>query len=301
MLPLEDEEIVEQLRKSMDQLEQIYSVIQDEDGEVLSGAHRLRAGATKIHVMDTRRIAMRLGVSRKMVKLMIKLHSNIQRTVPREETRKILEEMAEELVRHGVKPEDVATELVKHVPYSRQYVLELLPEKYKKKEKVEAGKVSGERRRPDLYSSVRFNRTKMEGSEPVKMEVVSVRPMGEIRKPQIPFKERMEIKAYTRPEIYLADLLSKGGIRFLTQYPVERPDMMEDGRPKVYMIDILVGDSLALEIDGEGHDPSKDEERDSFLREKGYSVLHIPAGAIERFPDFVLNVIKLIGGIDYGE
>ena len=127
-----DSETIDLLKRSIEQLGQIYSVIIDTDGEVLAGRHRLKAGATKKTIVDTGKIAERLGVSRKMAKLMIILHSNVQRKVSREETRELILEMARELEAQGVPKEKIASELYKkYVPYSERYIQELLPDEYK--------------------------------------------------------------------------------------------------------------------------------------------------------------------------
>ena len=124
------------LERSLKQLGQIYSVIIDSDGEVLAGRHRLKAGATKKVTIDTQKIAERLGISRKMAKLMIILHSNVQRRVSKEETRELILEMARELEAQGVPKEKIAAELYKkYVPYSERYIRELLPDEYKQVEK----------------------------------------------------------------------------------------------------------------------------------------------------------------------
>jgi very-short-patch-repair endonuclease len=131
-----DHEALELLERSIRQLGQIYSVIEDSDGEVLAGRHRLQAGATKKTVIDTQKIAERLGISRRMAKLMIILHSNVQRRVSREETREIILEMAKELEKQGIPKEKIASELYKkYVPYSERYIRELLPDEYKQVEK----------------------------------------------------------------------------------------------------------------------------------------------------------------------
>lgn len=127
-----DPEALELLKRSIEQLGQIYSVIVDSDGEVLAGRHRLEAGATKKVTIDTQEIAERLGVSRAMAKLMIILHSNVQRKVSKEETREIILKMAKELEAQGIPKEKIASELYKkYVPYSEQYIRQLLPDEYK--------------------------------------------------------------------------------------------------------------------------------------------------------------------------
>ena len=53
---------------------------------------------------------------------------------------------------------------------------------------------------------------------------------------------------------------------------------------------------LIVELDGEGHDLgfAYDQRRDSFLRERGYNVLRIPAGEMLRNADGVLAQIAAV-------
>ena len=296
-----DEEIVELLKRSRETLGEIYPIIVAPDGEVLSGRHRVKAGWRRTHTANVEKVAERFGVPEKTAKKIIKLHMNIQRRPPQEETRAIIVEMARDLEELGVEKKKIASELVRRgmVPYTERYVQMLLPDEYKQVEHkpkepeiFRVSKTAGEK--PEIGEKSTPHPGETRRFEPVRMEVVSVRPIppGEIRKPQVPFRDRMRVKAYTGPEVALAGILSKAGVRFRTQEPVDSGLKNPDGTPKVYRIDILVGDRLAVEVDGGGHVP--DPERDEVLRGKGYVVLHVPSGVIERFPDFVLDVVKTI-------
>ncbi|MEM2512697.1 MAG: hypothetical protein QXU81_00030 [Candidatus Bathyarchaeia archaeon] len=139
-----DKEIVDALKESRSKLGEIYPILIDYDGEILSGSHRKAAGWTKIERIDSREIAEKLKLPLQMAKLLIKMHTNIQRKPTIDETRELLLDMAECLEKSGVPTENVSVELAKYVPYSRDYIRDLLPEKYKLPHKVEAGKKTKE-------------------------------------------------------------------------------------------------------------------------------------------------------------
>ena len=136
-----DQDIVNMLSTSKQLLGEMYPIIVDYDGEVLSGAHRKQAGWQKTCQIDTRQLAEKWQVTPLMAKDMVRIHMNIQRKPTREETQIILLRMAKELEAKGTVKENVASELAKFVTYSPSWIGELLPDEYKHKEKVEAGAV----------------------------------------------------------------------------------------------------------------------------------------------------------------
>lgn len=136
-----DEGIIEKLTQSREIIGEVNPIILDWDGEVLSGSHRKEAGWERKYKVDTRELAEKWDVTPLMAKDMIRLHLNIQRKPSKEETQFLLRRMALSLKDKGIPAEMVATELAKRVPYSHQYVLQLLPDKYKQQEKaVKLGK-----------------------------------------------------------------------------------------------------------------------------------------------------------------
>lgn len=120
-----DAEVVELLRRSVEQQGQLLPVIKDQYGNILSGRHRKAADPdwreTTVVVEDE------LDRELKIV------HFNVQRRPSREETAARLLRIAELLEERGVSAENVCSEMAKLVPYSKQYISELLPEKYKRK------------------------------------------------------------------------------------------------------------------------------------------------------------------------
>jgi very-short-patch-repair endonuclease len=78
------------------------------------------------------------------------------------------------------------------------------------------------------------------------------------------------------PEVMLwCELKARaGGIRFRKQHPI-----------KPYFVDFYcAGAKLVIEIDGIVHDmgarPARDEQRDAFLRSKGFRVVRVPASEV---------------------
>jgi len=126
---------VKNLKKSLDTFGQIYAIIVDETGDIINGRHRARAGAYHKEVVNTAELAHRLGVSQEAARILLRMHSNVQRKVSEEETREELLALAEAFEKQGIPKEKIPEMLIKWVPYSERYIRELLPDEYKHKEK----------------------------------------------------------------------------------------------------------------------------------------------------------------------
>lgn len=274
-----DQEIIEELRRSLKQLGQIYPVIRDYDGEILVGKHRLKAGATDIHDIDTRVLAKKAGTTPKMMKLMIKYHSNIQRRMSREEMREMVIEMAKELERQGVPKEEIASELYKkHLPHhSPQYILSLLPDEYKRKEKAVSPGRPPKESRIEMKEKPKDSYIKMQKSEPfVKL---SLTEQGKEKfdivkeKPKIPVTEeeitRRIHSPVSRMDIEVPKLLNERGVRgFRIQEPIcvyqLIPDLMFPSK------------RVMVFLDGPGHKHSELElDMREAMRRRGWRVLEI--------------------------
>lgn len=123
------------LKKSLNTVGQIYAIIEDETGEIVSGRHRAMAGALGRRTVNLQEIAQSLGVNREAAKIIVRMHSNVQRKVSEEETKLELLALAEALGNQGIPKEKIPEELIKWAPYSERYIRELLPDEYKHKEK----------------------------------------------------------------------------------------------------------------------------------------------------------------------
>lgn len=122
-----DTEIVEQLKNSRRALGEFYPILIDYDGEILAGNHRSKAGWKKVQRIDSREVARKLNVSVDLAKLLIKMHTNVQRRVRMEETQLLLLKCAEELEKMGVPKERICAKLAELTPYSQFYISHLLP------------------------------------------------------------------------------------------------------------------------------------------------------------------------------
>lgn len=139
-----DLEVIKQLKLSKEIVGEVNPIIVDWDGELLSGQHRKQAGWQTVHKVDSRQLAKEWNVTPLMAKHMFRLHMNVQRKPSREETQKLLMELAKELEKKGIQKDNIASELVKIVPYSQRWIELLLPQELKRAEKAEAGKLGAE-------------------------------------------------------------------------------------------------------------------------------------------------------------
>ena len=132
-----DGEIVEGLKKSRGVLGELYPIIKDESGVILSGKHRDAAGWTAVSLIDTKAIAKKLGLDAgdpadiAIAQALVVIHSNWQRKVSLEETKKNLVVLAQVLEAKGTPKERVCARVSELVPYSERWVRELLPDEFK--------------------------------------------------------------------------------------------------------------------------------------------------------------------------
>jgi len=126
----------ESLHKSITLVGELYPILENQDGKILDG--NTRAASNPKHHRKT------IQTKSRTEEILIRVHAHHRRRISQEETRTILLELAGEFLKSGVVTEKVAQEVVKVVPYSEGYVLELLPSEFKEGRKVEAGKVSAQ-------------------------------------------------------------------------------------------------------------------------------------------------------------
>lgn len=123
-----DQETVERLKKSTEIVGYLGEVVKDQDGAILSGRHRKAA--------DPEWPEKQVNVTDPLQRELLILHYNVQRTVPREETQRRLLRIAKLVESTGVAKNEVCSEVAKLVPYSHQYVTQLLPDDYKQSDKA---------------------------------------------------------------------------------------------------------------------------------------------------------------------
>ena len=96
-------------------------------------------------------------------------------------------------------------------------------------------------------------------------------------------------KSMSLPEILLWQSLRRKslGLKFRRQHPVPP-----------YVIDFYCARyRLAVEVDGEVHDRGDRPMRDTFLKRRGYRVVHVPARDVLKNPEAVAETIALSVGI----
>jgi len=109
-----------------------------------------------------------------------------------------------------------------------------------------------------------------------------------LRKPSV-YRARKLRRAMSLPEAMLWQQLrgKKLGFKVLRQHPIGP-----------YVVDFYVSAArLVIEVDGEAHDradrPAKDERRDGYLDDRGYSIMRVPAVAVLNNLEGVLEGIAV--------
>jgi hypothetical protein len=150
-----DQEVIESLKKSREIIGEIDEVLIDQNQNIIDGAHRLKAypgWKTRVVQADYKQ------------RILLRLHRNYRRTVSKEETKKLLNELAAILKSEGIPEELIAQEIVKLSPYSEAYTLSLLPKKYKQPKAVKAAKATYK----VLYKEEKTKKEKTEPKQPKK-------------------------------------------------------------------------------------------------------------------------------------
>lgn len=118
-----DENMVELLKRSVEQQGELLPVVKDQHGNLLAGRHRKAAKP------DWRETTVM--VTDELDRLLKIIHFNVQRRPSKEETATRLLEIAKILEDKGVELANISSQIAKLVPYSEQWIRELLPDKYK--------------------------------------------------------------------------------------------------------------------------------------------------------------------------
>ena len=126
---MDEEEFIEFLRKSREQIGELEPVIMTEDGRIIDGRHRLAAhpGWRKVIVKKSPKEALKE-----------RIHRTLKSRVTRKERKAQILEYALYLEEEGVKPEKMVSALAKELPFSEDYLRKLPPAKYKNKERRKA-------------------------------------------------------------------------------------------------------------------------------------------------------------------
>jgi predicted transcriptional regulator len=121
-----DEEIVEWLRRSREQVGELEPVIVTPEGDVIDGKHRLKAypgwKTQVVQVEDLRKVIERV-------------HRNIHRRMDKAEIKEAVLQLAVVYEKSGVPREQIVDKLKEVLPFSESYIRQLLPAKYKREYK----------------------------------------------------------------------------------------------------------------------------------------------------------------------
>lgn len=134
-----DQDTIEKLQKSIQIVGHLGEVIKDQEGTILSGRHRKLA--------DPDWPEKEVTVTDPLQRELLIVHYNVQRTVSKEETQRRLLNIAKILESTGIPKNEICTKVAELVPYTPQYVRQLLPDEYKRVEfapKIEAKPVSAQ-------------------------------------------------------------------------------------------------------------------------------------------------------------
>ncbi|MEM2293388.1 MAG: hypothetical protein QXX41_08945 [Nitrososphaerota archaeon] len=137
-----DKEVIENLKKSRQIIGEIYPVIIEKDtGIVLAGRHRQEAGWESVKEIDIKNIVKALELPEteeayELARILFMIHSNIQHKPSKDETKKLILQIAQLLEKIGAPKDRVSSILSKILPYSDRYIRDLLPEEYKMESKA---------------------------------------------------------------------------------------------------------------------------------------------------------------------
>lgn len=286
-----DEGALEDLKASLRVVGQIYSVLtcKQHPDRVLAGRHRREAGMGKPYLLDVEDRAQKFGCSHEEMEQLILIHSNVQRQVSKAERYEELNAYAKLLETQGVAKHEIASKIASKVPFSEQYVFELLPEEFKSPEKVEAGRKGG------AEKSAKLSLAKSSISEPEIKEDFNKTGLREPTSYPGPSQSDGRQSEYTEAHVSLLNALTKRRLNCRSEVAFERPgELTSEGQPKTYQSDIVVEDRVIVEVEGEGSSSRDNEKRDFFFKEQGFVVKHIPNDLAQKYPEFVADLIQLM-------
>ena len=121
-----DEEIIQWLKRSREQVGELEPVYATLEGEVIDGKHRLKAypgwKMQTVQVDDLRKIVERI-------------HRNIHRKMSKNETKQAVIQLALALEKMGTPKEELIDKIKQNLPFSEDYIRSLLPAKFKREYK----------------------------------------------------------------------------------------------------------------------------------------------------------------------
>jgi len=309
----------ESLQKSIKTVGELYPVLENQDGKILDGNHRVQSNPA--HHRKT------VQTKNRAEEILVRLHAHPRRQVPQEETKALLLELAQELEKSGTPKENVTAELCKVAPFSERYVRLLMPQEMKRPEKVESGQKGGQVSAELFHQTVKTQETPLRECERCHihtsnggdfhghhlcgkhLEAANLNPAGydgffrtmekgkngelpKAFKPQDTWAHR-EAQMHVSPSKMELTLLEK-----LTQIPELRPIQTQ----RTFMLLATTPDfflpskNLAVYVDGkEAHKGREDRDNQlrDMLRKRGFNVLSLPySGESEAEVQRLVDAIK---------
>ena len=154
-----DIDAIADLRNSVAQVGQLNDVLvcKQHPLNLLGGKHRAKAvgGLQKVKskAIDEDELASKLCVTHVIAETLVKIHSNVQRKIPKAETRAHVLSLARALDSSGEEREKIGQKLCNMLPFSNSYILRLLPPEFKQKK----------------YSLLRHSKDGARGLDPVEL------------------------------------------------------------------------------------------------------------------------------------
>lgn len=302
------------LKGSTEVIGQLVPTIEDKFGEIIDGFHRIKDDPSwksfnfKALNVDT---PFKLAIARLVV-------NTNRRIVNAKEKTRLLTQIYEEFRKEqGDYP---PTEMIaKWLGRTERWVLEYLPDKFKDSKKSEAGRIGGqvsaERRSPELKTNQESAKvdtpeasmTTIGQREPITIKGKEFASGFEdedwkAKAPKEPYQKGLSPSlsqnrqaTYTPPHMRLMAELNRKGILYKSEEPkIREGEFTRDGKPKSYSLDIIVGDWLALEVEGDGSASIDNDERDEFFKGRGIHVVHIPNKCAEQFGYVIADLVSVL-------
>ncbi len=213
--------------------------------------------------------------------LQLKAADNIAKPKPAGWWTKVLSEAATELEKQGVEKGRIVARLKEDFPVSERSLYRYLPDEYKRSggyNRTELPAVSSKR----SDSGISDQSAKLEPYRRGLSETASSH----------------RVTTYTKSEELFASALSVYGVGYRTEVAFEREgEKTEDGKPKVYVLDIfLIDRNVGIELEGEGSSSKDNAERDAFFRSKGIGIAHLSNELVQKHAGEVAELIAILGG-----
>ena len=100
---------------------------------------------------------------------------------------------------------------------------------------------------------------------------------------------------YTPSQMTLFNALAKTGLYVLCEHPILRDgEFNREGKPKSYVVDLLVNKKLIVEVEGPGSASADNPERDNYLIKKGYRIHHVSNEQVKKNLKATVENIKVL-------